>query len=276
MLIDAGNNADSDFGVNYLKVKVSKIELCSSTHPHEDHIGGLDVVINTFEIDKVIMPKVSHTTKTFEDVLTAISNKSLKITSPTPGSTFSLGETRFTILAPNSSTYDELNNYSIVLKMEYGDTSFLFTGDAEDISENEMISKGYNLSADVLKIGHHGSNSSTTQNFLNKVNPKYAVIMVGADNTYGHPHQETMDKLKSKNIQVYRTDENGTIVATSDGNNITFNTQPGSYTSRGNGNTSSSVGNSYSNSSSKTITNSSEKSTESSTKNDSNRIVYYT
>ncbi|NLY46737.1 MAG: hypothetical protein GX053_12250 [Tissierella sp.] len=231
------------------------------------------------------MPKVNHTTKTYEDVLLAIQNKGLKITAPTPGSTFNLGQAKFTILAPNSSSYEDLNNYSIVIKMEYGNNSFLFTGDAEDISENEMISKGFDLSADVLKVGHHGSSSSTTQTFLNKVNPKYAVIMVGNDNSYGHPHEETMNKLKSKGITVYRTDENGTIIAISDGTNITFNTNPGSYTSRGNGSTSSS-GTTSSNSSSKTTTSNSNKTSSGSSTtvvtpstsntNTANRTVYWT
>lgn len=283
MLIDAGNNADGQAVVSYLKGQgVSKIDILVGTHPHEDHIGGMDNVINSFEIGQIYMPKVSHTTKTYEDVLTAISRKGLKITSPTPGSTFSLGEVRFTILAPNSSTYEDMNDYSIVLKMEYGNTSFLFTGDAEQVSENEIIAKGYNLKADVLKVGHHGSSSSTSQAFLDKVSPKYAVIMVGSDNNYGHPHKETMDKLEAKGIPVYRTDENGTIVATSDGTNITFNTEPGSYASR-NGSTASSGETSSSGSGSASSSNNdSEKATTEaptsvttpSTSND--RIVYWT
>lgn len=241
MLIDAGNNADSNLVTNYIKNQgISKLDIVVGTHPHEDHIGGLDAVINNFDIGKAYMPKTSTTTQTYEDVLNAISNKGLKISSPVSVSTFSLGEANFTILAPNSSNYDDLNNSSIVLKMEYGNNAFLFTGDAEDISEKEIINKGYNLSADVLKIGHHGSESSTTESFLNKVNPKYAVIMVGEDNSYGHPHKVTMDKLKSKNIAVYRTDENETIIATSDGSNITFSTEPGSYTAKGKESTSSS------------------------------------
>lgn len=133
------------------------------------------------------------------------------------------------LLAPNGSGYEDVNNESIVIKVTLGSNSFLFTGDAEDISEKEMLSKVYDLKADVLKVGHHGSSSSTTQEFLSKVSPKYAVVSVGKDNSYGHPNKGSMDRLKAKNISTYRTDECVTIVATSNGTNITFNVKPGSY-----------------------------------------------
>jgi len=230
MLIDAGNNGDGKLVENYLlKQGVKSLDYVIGTHPHEDHIGGLDYIINDFKIGKIYLPKVTSTTKAFGDVIVAIKNKGLKVAEPKPGETFNLGSAKCTILTPNSSKYKDLNNYSVVVKLEFGNNSFLLTGDAEDISESEIIAKGFNVKADLLKVGHHGSSSSTTEEFLTKVNPKYAVISSETGNVYGHPHKETMDKLKNKNILVYRTDELGTIIATSNGKTITFNTKPGSY-----------------------------------------------
>ena len=214
-------NADANTVINYLKKQgIEKLDYLIGTHPHEDHIGGIDKVIDTFDIKKVIMPKAQNNTKTFEDVLNAISNKGLKITTPIPGTNYSLGNASFTIFAPNNPPYSDLNNYSVVIKLEFGKTSFLFTGDAGNASETEMLNKEFNLKADLLKVGHHGSRYSTSNAFLNKVSPEYAIISVGKDNTYGHPTPETISRLSSKNIQVYRTDKNGTIIANSDGNTI--------------------------------------------------------
>ncbi len=202
MLIDAGNNNDGYLVVDYLESQgVKKLDYVIGTHPHEDHIGGLDNVINSFDIGKIIMPKVSNNTKTFEDVLNAISNKGLKVTTPIPETNYSLSKAKFKILAPNSASYEDLNNYSIVIKLTFGKNTFLFEGDAEDIPENEMIANGYNLKADLLKVGHHGSNSSTTSDFLKLVSPKYAVISVGLGNTYGHPTPETISKLNNAGIK---------------------------------------------------------------------------
>lgn len=238
MLIDAGNNPDGPLVVNYLKKQgITKLDYLIGTHPHEDHLGGIDIVIKAFSIDKVYLPKTTANTATFKDVITAITNKSLKITTPVVGSTFNVGEATATILAPNNAKYEDANNYSIVLKLKFGNTNFIFMGDAENISEGEILAKQLDIKADVIKIGHHGSSSSTSQKFLDKVSPKYAVISVGKNNDYGHPHQSTMDKLKTKGIIVYRTDENGSIVATSDGQTITFNSKPGSYSYNGLGNT---------------------------------------
>lgn len=232
MLIDAGNNGDSETVKNYIANQgITKLDYVIGTHPHEDHIGSLDYVINSFEIGKIYMPKVTSTTKTFKDVVSAIQNKGMQITTPVPGDSFKLGEADCKILAPNSSSYEDLNNYSIVIKVTFGNNSFMFTGDAEAISETEMINKGFDVKADVLKVAHHGSGSSTSDEFLKKVSPKYAVVSVGKDNDYGHPHKETMDRLKNSGITVYRADECGTIICTSDGNNISFNSNSGSYNS---------------------------------------------
>ncbi len=226
LLIDAGTNSTANNLVKNLKNRgLSRLDMVVGTHPHEDHIGGLDAVINQFDIGKLYMPKVSATTKTFEDVLQAIKNKGLSVTTPVPGTSFSLGSATGTILAPNGQSYADLNNYSIVIRMFYGSTSFLFTGDAQAESEKEMLTKGYTLKSDVLKVGHHGSESSTTSEFLKAVSPKYAVISVGQGNDYGHPHQVTLDKLNAAGVKIYRTDLNGNITITSDGLNLAVKTE---------------------------------------------------
>ena len=227
MLIDAGGNATATALVSKIKnMGITKFDIVIGTHPHEDHIGGMDAVINNFNIGAIYMPKVSNTTKTFEDVLLAIQKKGLTITTPIPGVTFTLGQdVQCTILAPNSSSYPDLNSFSIVIKMVYGSTSFLFTGDAQSDSEKEMLSKGYDIKADILKVGHHGSTSSTSPAFLKAVSPKYAVIFVGKDNTYGHPHQVTLDKLNAAGIKIYRTDLNGTVTFSVTGSNISISTE---------------------------------------------------
>lgn len=226
ILIDASNNGDANTIISYLKKqKVSKLDIVIATHPHEDHIGSMDTVINTFDIGQVIMPKKDSTTQTYKDMITAIQNKGLKITEAKAGLKLDLGpEVNALLVAPNSSSYEDVNDYSAVVKLVYGTNSFLFTGDAQELSENEMLKAGYNLKADVLKVGHHGSHTSSSVAFLDKVQPKYAVISVGKGNSYGHPANTTIDKLTNVGAKVYRTDQSGTIVAESDGTNITINT----------------------------------------------------
>lgn len=224
MLVDAGNNDDEKELLSYLRrQEVQELEAVVGTHPHEDHIGSLDAVINNFPVKKVYLPKVVHTTKTFENLLLAVKNNNLKITYAKGGMTISLDpQLKVEILAPNSDEYEELNDYSIVLKITYGNTSFLLTGDAEKISEEEMIERGYDLKADVLKVGHHGSNTSTSQQFLQRVQPQIAVISAGKDNSYGHPHKEVLVRLKKAGVKILRTDEQGHILCVSDGEKITI------------------------------------------------------
>lgn len=222
MLIDAASKSESSKVVSYIKNKgIDKIDYLIATHPHEDHIGGMVDVIYNFNIGKIYMPKVTHTSKTFKNTLYAIKDKGLKVT-PAKGGEKILEDNTLSIdiLAPNSSKYESLNNYSIVLKITHGKTSFLFTGDAERISENEMLKMGYNLKADVLNVGHHGSNSSTTKKFLDAVSPKIAVISFGEDNKYGHPHKEVINRLKKLMVEIYTTAEHGNISIESNGQDI--------------------------------------------------------
>lgn len=206
MLIDTGTNASTSSLMAYLKsLNLKKIDVLVLTHPHEDHIDGADAVIKAFNIGTLYMNKVTTTTKTYKDVINAM------------------------ISSPINTNSKDLNTYSIVIKLVYGHNKFLFTGDAQASNEEDMINKGFDLSADVLKVGHHGSDTSTSDAFLSKVNPKYTVISCGKNNDYGHPHKSTMDKLQAKGIAVYRTDESGTIVCTLDGKNISFNVKAGDY-----------------------------------------------
>ncbi|MBF7084380.1 MBL fold metallo-hydrolase [Desulfallas sp. Bu1-1] len=223
MLVDAGNNDDGPAVVEYLqKQGVKKIDYLVGTHPHEDHIGGLDNVIRAFNIGQVYMPRATTTTKTFEDVLLAVKDKGLKIFTAKAGVTIlDQGSLKVNFVAPCSSNYEDLNNWSAVTRIQYGSTAFLLTGDAEAQSEEEMLASGVDLKANVLKVGHHGSSSSTTRAFLKAVAPKYAVISVGTGNDYGHPHKETLAKLTNAGVHVYRTDRDGTVVFTSNGKNIT-------------------------------------------------------
>jgi competence protein ComEC len=225
MLIDAGTNVSTNALLNTVKgLGINNFDVVVGTHPHEDHIGGMDAVINQFHIGTIYMPEVSTTTKTFEDVLQSIQRKGLTVATPVPESSFNLGTAVCTILAPDSQSYLDLNNYSIAIRLVYDNVSFLFAGDAQVESEKEMLAKGYVLKSDVLKVGHHGSNSSTAPEFLKAVSPQYGVISVGLGNDYGHPHKVTLDKLKAVGVKVYRTDLNGNITFTSDDSNLTVRT----------------------------------------------------
>lgn len=219
MLIDAAESYQSENIINYLKnLNYKKIDYVIGTHPHTDHIGGLKDIINTFEIGKIYMPKVVSTTKTYESLLMAIKDKNLKINTAKAGtSIIDTNALKINILAPKSETYTELNNYSVVTKITYGTTKFLFMGDAEKLSENEIKE---DVSADVIKIGHHGSNTSSSINFIKKVNAKYGIISVGLNNKYNLPKEETITNWENSGTKIYLTSINGTIRASSDGTNI--------------------------------------------------------
>lgn len=219
MLIDAGNNENGPQIVNYIKaLGYYKITYLVATHPHADHIGGMAYVVNILGIGSVYMPKATTATQTYTDLLTAIQNKGLGILTAKAGiDIISTDSLKISMLAPNKDQYDDLNNYSAVIKITNKNNSFLFMGDAEQLSENEITA---DLTADVLKVGHHGSTSSTGTAFLNKVHPKYAVISVGTGNDYGHPARSTLDSLTSIGAIIYRTDKARTIVFTSDGTKI--------------------------------------------------------
>ncbi|MDP4146078.1 MAG: ComEC/Rec2 family competence protein [Bacillota bacterium] len=225
LLIDAGTTESQQKIVSYLKkAGVNKLDYVITTHPHEDHIGGMSKVINNFDVENFYAPKVTTNTKTFSDMIKALKNKNLKIISAKAGEKLNLGQhVQCDILAPNSTKYDNLNNYSVVVKISFGNTKFLFMGDAEQESEKEMLEAGYDLSCDVLKVGHHGSKTATSPSFLTEAHPKIAVISCGKGNDYGHPHKTTLDKLNKINCTIYRTDLSGDIVLFSDGNKIVKN-----------------------------------------------------
>lgn len=220
MLIDAGNNEDGPKLVSYFKeLGIKEFEYVIGTHPHEDHIGGLDDIINSFKVNNVLLPEAYTTTKTFTDVLTAIENNNLEITVPNIGDNINFAKTNIEVIYIGNNEED-LNNNSIVLKLTYGKYSYLFTGDATSAAEEKMLDK--DIKADVLKVAHHGSEYSSTDRFLKKVNPDYAIISVGQDNSYGHPSDKTIERLQKYTQNIYQTKDYGTIVTISNGDNITI------------------------------------------------------
>ena len=223
MLIDAGTASYGDDIIEYIEsLGYQDIDYVVATHPHADHIGGMAEVIDAFDIETVYMPKAVSTSKTYENLLETIQDKGLSIHTGRAGvEVLNTDDLTILMFAPVQEEYSNLNNYSIVLKITYGDTSFLYTGDAED-SLDEITG---DIEADVLKVGHHGSDTSTTSDFLARVNPSYAVISVGEGNSYGHPALSTIELLEGYTSNIYRTDLSGTVVISSDGVNINVDTE---------------------------------------------------
>lgn len=222
VLIDAGNREDAEYITNYLdSLGIETIEYFILTHPHEDHIGSATAILSNYEVDKIYMPDVSADSKIYKDTINAIREEGAELINAKAGtSIIASDDLSFDVLAPNSMWYSELNEYSLVTRLVYKDTSFLFTGDAESVSELEMVKAGYEIDSDLLKVGHHGGETSSSQVFLDEVTPEYAVISAGKDNPYGHPHKKTLSRLNAIGAEIYRTDELGTITASSDGTKI--------------------------------------------------------
>lgn len=228
MLVDAGDVGDGDKIVAYLRSQgVKKLDYVIATHPHADHIGGMEEVLDRFPVGKVIMSKKTHTTKTYVNLLKKIQAKGMKITEAKPGVTYKLGQASFTLLAPNSYRYgSNINDYSVAFRLLYHKNSFMFVGDCEEDAIADIMENGMDIRSDVLMCGHHGSANSTTPAWVAKVRPSYAVMSVGAGNSYGHPADSVLRILSDRKVKYFRTDKKGTIIASSNGKKITFNAKP--------------------------------------------------
>lgn len=224
MLIDAGETKDGAVK-NYLNsVNVEKLDVIIATHPHNDHISEMADIVKTFDVGTFYMPDATNTSKSFEKMIDAVKEKGVSAVKAKAGMKIDFDENiNCNIVAPCSTGYGSLNDYSVVLHMTYGQNSFLFTGDAEELSEKEIIESNYTIKSDVLKAGHHGSRTSTCKEFLDKVDPDIVVISAGLDNDYGHPHEETLEKLQKSGVSIYTTFEDGNIVISSDGKVLTVN-----------------------------------------------------
>ena len=226
LLYDGGDQSHADLIISYLQEQnVENIDYMIASHYDEDHIGGLVPCIDNFSVSNIFGPDYVHTSNLFNNFMNTATANAIIVQYPSVGETFDFGTGSFTVLAPNGISQNS-NDNSLVIKLENGSNSFVFTGDAEETSEQDMISTGMNLDCDVLSLGHHGSASSTSWDLLEASTPSWAVISCGQDNSYGHPAASTMEKLRDMNIPVYRTDDQGTIIALSDGDTISWNQEP--------------------------------------------------
>lgn len=222
LIIDGGNVDDGQMIVSYLDQQgIETIDAMVCSHAHEDHVGGLSAVLAKFEVESVYAPVTAYDSTVYSNFVKYAKAEGCGITVPRPGDTFTVGGARVTVLGPVKD-YEEPNNTSLILKVEYGQSSFLFTGDMEVLAENDMLDAGADVRADVLKVGHHGSETSSGYRFVYEVMPDYGVISVGADNSYGHPHTAPLSRLKDAGVVLLRTDELGTVIARTDGSSISF------------------------------------------------------
>lgn len=226
MLIDAGENDKGTAVQLYLKKQgVERLDYLVLTHTDSDHIGGADVIISKFDIGQIFLSDFKKDNKTYRELMDSMKSRNMTFLSPEVGAEYELGDATFTIIAPND-TYEDPNNSSIALIIDYGDSSFLFSGDCEEEAEEDILENGMNLDVDVYQVGHHGSRTSSTEDFLDAMSPEYAVISCEEKNSYGHPHAQTLNNLRARGIKVFRTDEQGSIVAYTDGTHITWNCSP--------------------------------------------------
>ena len=225
MLVDAGERDQGDTVISYLRSQgIEQLDLVVGSHPHSDHIGGLADVIDAVEVETVWMPDIPDsilpTSQTFYHLLETIEQQGIPLETPVAGDSYALGEAEVTVLGPLDAEDDNLNNQSLVLRVDFGATSILLTGDAEKEEEETLLSGQFPLEATVLKVCHHGSNSSSHRAFLEAVDPAIALISCGQNNSYGHPHDEVLERLDKRGVEIYRTDILGNIVLVSDGSDF--------------------------------------------------------
>ncbi len=224
MLIDGGNVEDSNLIYSYLKKQgITHLDYVVCTHAHEDHVGGLSGALTAATAGNVLAPVTDYNSRAFRNFVAKAADRGCAVTVPTAGDQFMLGDSTVTVLGPLKA-YDDPNNTSIILRIVYGSTSFLFTGDMETLAEQDLLDAGVTLRSTVLKVGHHGSDTSTSYRFLREVAPTYGVISVGTDNQYDHPNDTVLSRLRDADVTLYRTDLQGDVICTSDGERVSFTT----------------------------------------------------
>ncbi len=227
LLYDGGDRGASSFVVAYLEDQgVTELDYVVASHYDADHISGLVGALNVYDTEVVLAPDYETDSQIYDSFQEKAAAQGLTVTHPEPGDSYELGNASFTVLSPIQDEYSDDNDYSVAIRLEDGDTSFLFTGDASVDSEAEMIASGEALQSDVLVLGHHGSSTSSSGAFLDAVDPSAAVVSCGLSNSYGHPHREIMEAIQSRGCDLYRTDLQGTLTAVSDGSSITWSAQP--------------------------------------------------